>query len=201
MKIGKIISVEFDKFRIKLFHTTKTSTVSLEGQVYYFGNIGSYLKTQNPSGDTIICEVVAVLDHDTESKLYSTYNLDSSRELVIKPIGTLTEDNFNMGIGIFPSIYSDVNIVTIKDIKSILSSCSSGQKDTTPKIHKEIEIGLSKNMINYKINININKFFNIHTAILGNSGSGKSNTIAHIYKRDFGKKKTMLKVLKPYFLM
>lgn len=188
MKIGKIISVEFDKFRIKLFHTTKTSTVSLEGQVYYFGNIGSYLKTQNPTGETIICEVVAVLDHDTESKLYSTYNLDSSRELVIKPIGTLTKSNFNMGIGIFPSIYSDVNIVTIKDIKSILSSCSSDEKDTTPEIHKEIELGLSKNMINYKINININKFFNIHTAILGNSGSGKSNTIAHILQEVFRKK-------------
>ncbi|WP_417236135.1 ATP-binding protein [Bizionia paragorgiae] len=187
MKIGKIISVEFDKFRIKLFHTTKTSTVSLEGQVYYFGNIGSYLKTQNPSGDTIICEVIAVLDHNTESKLYSTYNLDSSRELVIKPIGTLTKNDFNMGIGIFPSIYSDVNIVTINDIKAILSSTQS-EKDDTPEIHKEIEIGLSKNMINYKINLNINKFFNIHTAILGNSGSGKSNTIAHILQEVFRKK-------------
>ncbi|WP_298351183.1 ATP-binding protein [uncultured Dokdonia sp.] len=187
MKIGKIISVEFDKFRIKLFHTTKTSTVSLEGQVYYFGNIGSYLKTQNPSGDTIICEVIAVLDHNTESKLYSTYNLDSSRELVIKPIGTLTKSDFNMGIGIFPSIYSDVNIVTINDIKAILSS-SHSDEDDTPKIHQEIEIGLSKNMINYKINLNINKFFNIHTAILGNSGSGKSNTIAHILQEVFRKK-------------
>jgi len=187
MKIGKIISVEFDKFRIKLFHTTKTSTVSLEGQVYYFGNIGSYLKTQNPSGDTIICEVIAVLDHNTESKLYSTYNLDSSRELVIKPIGTLTKNDFNMGIGIFPSIYSDVNIVTLNDIKAILSSTKS-EEDHTPEIHKEIEIGLSKNMINYKINLNINRFFNIHTAILGNSGSGKSNTIAHILQEVFRKK-------------
>lgn len=188
MKIGKIISVEYDKFRVKLFHTTKTSTISLEGQVYYFGNIGSYLKTQNPTGDAIVCEVVAVLDHSTESKLYSTYNLDSSRELVIKPIGTLKNGkDFNMGIGIFPSIYSDVNIVTIEDIKAILSSHKNIEGDSDPKIHKEFEIGLSKNMINYKINLNINKLFNIHTAILGNSGSGKSNTIAHILQEMFRK--------------
>lgn len=93
MNIGKIISVEYDKFRVKLFHTTKNSTVSLNGQIYYFGNIGSFLKTQNATGDSIICEVVAVLDHSTESKMFSSYNLDSARELVIKPIGTLSKSN------------------------------------------------------------------------------------------------------------
>lgn len=189
MKIGKIISVEFDKFRVKLFHSTKTSTVSIEGKVYYFGNIGSYLKTQNATGDFIICEVVAVLDHNTESNLYSSYNLDSSRELVIKPIGTLLLSNkFNMGIGIFPSIYSDVHIVTIDDIKAILESHKVPQEDYPPEIHKDIEIGLSKNMINYRINLNINRLFNIHTAILGNSGSGKSNTIAHIIQEIYRKR-------------
>jgi len=38
MNIGKIVSVEYDKFQVKLFHTTKTSTISLNGQIYYFGN-------------------------------------------------------------------------------------------------------------------------------------------------------------------
>ena len=47
MKIGKIISVEYDKFRVRLFHSTRNSTVNIDGKVYYFGNIGSYLKTAN----------------------------------------------------------------------------------------------------------------------------------------------------------
>ena len=34
MKIGKIVSVEYDKFRVRLFATTKHSTVSINGQVY-----------------------------------------------------------------------------------------------------------------------------------------------------------------------
>lgn len=190
MKIGKVISVEYDKFRVKLFHSTKTSTINIEGQVYYFGNIGSYLKTSNPTGDAILCEVVAVVDHSTESKIYSTYNLDSSRELVVKPIGTIKRNGktFNMGIGIFPSIYSDVNIVTLDDINTILSNKTNIiDNDNSPEIHKEIELGLSKSMINYKINLNINRLFNIHTAVLGNSGSGKSNTIAHILQEVYRK--------------
>ena len=34
MKIGKIISVEYDKFRVRLFHTTRNSTVNIDGTVY-----------------------------------------------------------------------------------------------------------------------------------------------------------------------
>lgn len=46
MKIGKIISVEYDKFRVRLFHSTKNSTVNIDGKVYYFGNIGSFTTVQ-----------------------------------------------------------------------------------------------------------------------------------------------------------
>lgn len=186
MKIGKVISVEYDKFKVKLYHTTKNSAITLDGQIYYFGNIGSYLKTHNAIGEAILCEVVAILDHNTESKMYSTYNLDSSRELVIKPIGTLDKaGDFKLGIGIFPSIYADVSIVTFDNIKSILSPRANQYPNT--KIHSEIELGVSKNLINYRINININALFNIHTAVLGNSGSGKSNTIAHLLQEVYRK--------------
>lgn len=186
MKIGKVISVEYDKFKVKLYHTTKNSAITLDGQIYYFGNIGSYLKTHNAIGEAILCEVVAILDHNIESKMYSTYNLDSSRELVIKPIGTFDKKgDFKLGIGIFPSIYADVCIVTFDNIKSILSPQKNNNTDG--KIHSEIELGLSKNLINYKINLNINTLFNIHTAVLGNSGSGKSNTIAHILQEVYRK--------------
>lgn len=198
MIVGKITSVEYDRFVVKLFHTTKISTVSIGGEIYYFGNIGSFLKTKNALGDNIICEVIAVLDRDSEYKSYSNFNLDSSRELILKPVGTLNNrDEFVMGIGVFPSIYSDVRIVTNDDIDSILSSKkeSDNNKENSDGdrnkgiVHKEIEIGTSRNMINYKVNLNIDKLFNIHTAVLGNSGSGKSNTIAHIIQEVYRKEK------------
>lgn len=178
MKIEKIISVEYDKFRVRLFHSTKNSTVNIDGKVYYFGNIGSFLKTTNSSGDSILCEVSAVTDWiNTEKCSYSNYDLDSSREVIIKPIGTLAGKDFKMGVGIFPSLYSDVEIVTYDDLDKVLSLSDSKPRNG---IHTSISIGQSKSLINYNINLDINKLFNIHTAVLGNSGSGKSNTIAHI---------------------
>ena len=196
MKIGKIISVEFDKFRVKLFHTTKTSTVSIEGKVYYYGNIGSFLKVENSIGDTIVCEVISVLDNSLESKPYTDFNLDSARELIIKPIGTLSKKRkFMMGIGIFPSIYSDVYIVTESDIQDILET-KDEILNPNNKIHNEILMGQSKNLINYSVKININRLFNIHTAVLGNTGSGKSNTISHILQEILRKKDNVGKGIK-----
>lgn len=178
MKIGKIISVEYDKFRVRLFHTTRNSTVNIEGKVYYFGNIGSFLKTVNSSGEYIMCEVISIVDWvGKDNQVYSTFNLDSSREIIIKPIGTLKQEKFNMGIGIFPSLYSDVEIVTYADLDAILSGSN---KKAEEGVHSVIDIGKSKSLINYTISLDINSLFNIHTAVLGNSGSGKSNTIAHV---------------------
>lgn len=83
-----------------------------------------------------------------------------------------------MGVGIYPSLYNDVDIVTIDDMNNILSFRKDESYPET--IHQNISLGTSKNMINYHIKLDIDRFFNIHTAVLGNSGSGKSNTIAHL---------------------
>ena len=189
MKIGKIVSVEFDKFRVKILDDCRQSTVSIDGQVYYFGNIGSYLKTYNSLGDTIVCEVVAIYENDNSLTKPQTnqFNLENSRILLIKPIGTLnSKKEFTMGVGIFPSIYNDVEIVTSSDLRDILAS-GRPKEDDTLGIHHSIDIGYSKNLINYKVTLNINRLFNIHTAVLGNSGSGKSNTIARILQEVYKK--------------
>ena len=189
MKIGKIISVEFDKFRVKILDDCRQSTVSIDGQVYYFGNIGSYLKTYNSLGDTIVCEVVAIFENDQSLSRPqpSQFSLVNSRILLIKPIGTLSSNKqFSMGVGIFPSIYNDVEIVTTNDLRDILTSWQDKEEEQSG-IHHSIDIGYSKNLINYKVSLNINRLFNIHTAVLGNSGSGKSNTIARILQEVYKK--------------
>lgn len=178
MKVGKITSVNFNQFRVKITSEIRGNSVNLEGNVYYFGNIGSYLKTTNALGEHLICEVVSIFDSDVQFEK-SSYDVDGNREILLKPIGTISRDNkFSLGVGVFPSIYSDVSIVTFEDMKTILSI--STEECSANGVHESFYLGTSKNLINYPINIGIDAFFNIHSAILGNSGSGKSNTIAHI---------------------
>ncbi|NQY22862.1 MAG: ATP-binding protein [Campylobacteraceae bacterium] len=185
MKVGKIISINFNQFKVKIFSEISGGSVNLNGDVYYFGNIGSYLKTINAVGEVIICEVVSIFDSDLYNE-HKAFNVDGHRELMLKPIGTInTESKFSLGVGIYPSLYSDVNIVRNDDMKIILNTVASSKPT---KIHKTFSLGTSKNLINYPIDIGIDAFFNIHSAILGNSGSGKSNTIAHIMQSIYHKK-------------
>jgi hypothetical protein len=140
------------------------------------------LKVENNVGEIIICEVVSILDSSYETTSRNSFDIESNRELIIKPIGTLNKKNeFILGIGIFPAIYSDVSIVEKEDLEKILNP-KKGIEHLS-EVHESFELGISKNLINYPIQININQFFNIHSAVLGNSGSGKSNTIAHIIQQ------------------
>ena len=41
MKIGKITSVNFNQFRVKISSDIRGNSINLAGVVYYFGNIGS----------------------------------------------------------------------------------------------------------------------------------------------------------------
>lgn len=186
MKVGKITSVNFNQFRVKISSEIRGNSVNKAGVVYYFGNIGSYLKTINSVGEQLVCEVVSIFDSDMKEDT-AAYDVDGNRELLLKPVGTIARGGkFSLGVGIFPSIYSEVTIVTYEDMELILKN--RGDDGLPKSVHQSFYLGESKNLINYPIHININSFFNIHSAVLGNSGSGKSNTIAHIVQ-DIHKKK------------
>ncbi|CAA0124079.1 Uncharacterised protein [BD1-7 clade bacterium] len=186
MRIGKITSVNFNQFRVSISAEIRGNSVNLAGAVYYFGNIGSYLKTANSVGEQLICEVISIFDSDLKLDA-AAYDIASTRELLLKPIGTISRDGkFSLGVGIFPGIYSEVSIVTYEDMALILQT--NKDKNLCNKVHQSFHLGESKNLINYPIDISINSFFNIHSAVLGNSGSGKSNTITHIIQ-DIHKRK------------
>lgn len=181
MLVGKIVSIQFNQFRVKIFSNVRGGALNIQGEIYYFGNIGSYLKTSNPLGEEIICEVIAIFDTDKQDT-EQNFNLNSNRELLLKPIGIYKNENFTLGIGVYPSLYSDVSLLTGKDLEKILMSTQEGEA-----ISEKVYLGISKNHINHPISIQIDKFFGIHSAVLGNSGSGKSNTIAHLLQEVYRK--------------
>jgi hypothetical protein len=185
MIIGKVTMVEYNQLRARLLHSVKCSSTSIKGKIYHIGNIGSYVKIKNHINDDIICEVIAIQETERYSKQTITdasFDLDSIRELILRPIGILTRKgkttSFSLGVSVYPSIYSDVYIVIQEDLNAILTGQEDEREDNSSI--GSIRLGISKSLVDYPVRIEIDKFFNIHSAVLGNSGSGKSYTIAHI---------------------
>ena len=184
MIIGKVTMVEYNQLRARLLSSVKCSSTSIKGKVYHIGNIGSYVKIKNHVNDDIICEVIAIQETERYSKTIvdASFDIDSARELILRPIGILTRngksDCFNLGVSIYPSIYSDVYVVVQEDLDAILTGTKDERENASST--GSIKLGISKSLVDYPVSIEVDKFFNIHSAVLGNSGSGKSYTIAHI---------------------
>ena len=103
-----------------------------------------------------------------------------NNNLIIELKGEIINNEFIFGISRKPSFKSQVNLLNNELVPFILS-------------HEDIEnkslfLGHSSIYDNIKINIDINKFFSSHFAIIGGTGSGKSFSVARIIQNIFSKK-------------
>ena len=88
-------------------------------------------------------------------------------QLVGEKVG---DDDFQKGVGTYPTINDEVHLVIEKDLFDIY-----GKRD-----NNSIEIGKHSSSENLSVNADIHKLVLRHSAILGSTGSGKSNTTVSV---------------------
>lgn len=118
-----------------------------------------------------------VVLEDDEKKIIGEIVNVNQQKMMINIVGELKETRFLPGISIKPSFKAKVRIITLQELELIL-----GKQQPSPQ---ETFIGFSNVYQNYRINVSINDLFSNHFAILGNSGSGKSCTVASIFQKLF----------------
>ena len=96
--------------------------------------------------------------------------------LTIKLVGLIENNKFIYGSIITPPFNSEVRLITKEELDIIYSI---NEKDNY------ITLGTSYIYNNYNINMNVNNYFSNHFAILGNTGSGKSYSVAKIIQSIF----------------
>lgn len=106
------------------------------------------------------------------------------REVEAKVIGSFVRDKYTSGMVAFPQIFNDVILLPNEKIGLIISGEGTNDPEPRPNPKSFFKIGeLWPEGIPYKINWA--RIFNTHIAIFGNTGSGKSNTLARLYKNLF----------------
>lgn len=195
--IGKIVSINSDRFTVELLSGLKNFNLNGYDDIHYFAQINSYVIV--PYQDYyIVSEVLSVREKDSllgsnsqkEQELNKAY---STKQLDVLPIGTIKRDKdnkvkFDFGASVYPTLYSDVLYIKDLELDTIFNVTDIEEKvDENNTRLKSLEIGKSAIFEDYSIKINIDKFFGGHSAILGNTGSGKSCTIASIIQTLFRK--------------
>ncbi|SHH63789.1 ATP-binding protein [Flavobacterium defluvii] len=170
--LGNIIRVDSGTVEVEVSNEIPSAAPIINGRLYKIGQIGTFIKI--PIGNITIYGIVSSVSN-TPSKS-DEYNLKysfGSRFLTIQLVGEkIGDDDFEKGVGTYPTINDEVHIVIEKDLLDIY-----GKKD-----NGSIEIGKHSSSENLSVYTDLHKLILRHCAILGSTGSGKSNTTVSILK-------------------
>lgn len=116
-----------------------------------------------------------VVFEDGQKRIVAEIVNVSLTELTAVVVGELTNTMFIPGTAKRPSFKSITRLVNLGELELIL-----GKQELTAG---QTNFGTSNVYDGYRINVDINDFFSNHFSVLGNSGSGKSCTVASILQR------------------
>ncbi|KAB0587664.1 MULTISPECIES: ATP-binding protein [Edwardsiella] len=180
LRIGTVAFVSPNEIRVSL-ETDSPDSVSLQGgSPRNFPRINSYVLISSDDGFLVgQVEWIAVENSPYPKRRglqdFGLIDLPFPlKKLSINPIGTLRVDRkkegfkFTRGTDVFPSVGDSVLLPTDRQLRSIIESGDN----------RRVKIGDSPLANNAEIKVDPDRLFGRHIAVLGNTGSGKSCSVA-----------------------
>lgn len=178
-KIGEVISVDGRKVKVKVDKSKNSSHILYQGELLKNISVGSYIKIIK--GFTkIIGKVEGEFINEDKPFLGKEYGKQSDkilRTLQVSMLGYFNGEKFERGIKELPLVYDECFLLDNREFEKV--------HDFIRKGDKPLEIGSLALEKGQKINIGVNSLFASHIGIFGNTGSGKSYTLAKIYETLF----------------
>ena len=177
-RIGIVHSVDGRVVKVLVDKDKNNSHLIFQGQLIKNVAVGSYVKVLK-GFETIVGKVESEYI-ETDKGVpgqYSSQEETINRYLIIKLIGHIEENSYKKGLTELPLIANECHLLTNQEFEMIHSF---GSKDDV-----FIKIGTIASDPLVPISIGVNKLFASHIGIFGNTGSGKSYTLAKIYRQLF----------------
>jgi len=200
-QIGRVVSVDNFRVFIKLDDNLTTTHKSGLMDIYEVARINSYVII--PVGSDRIVALITRIKMQEEpefDKNDQTISLPASaRYVTATMLGTIEKsgdiNRFIQGVYNFPVLDNPVWYVTAEDLDKIFDYKEGSQIDYTKDFY--LPIGKSPAFPDYDVKVCPDQLFVKHTAILGNTGSGKSCTFASILQALFKYKFKMISEKEP----
>lgn len=170
IEIGKIIEIKNMQILVDIFDSIETSFKIKNGHIIKIGGISNYIKVGN-----LIYQIDTEKIENINSSKFENNKVIPTRTLLCNMIGYFDEHNlYRIGASSeLPYLFQTVETLNYNELIQIYSNTSN--------LNNAIKIGkyvFEKSMDAY---VNINDFFASHILLVGNTGSGKSNTLASLY--------------------
>ncbi|HGM4309208.1 ATP-binding protein [Pseudomonas aeruginosa] len=180
ISVGEVIAVSGVRITLRIFEDSNQETLFHDGVKYRGVSIREHLLIQRGFID-IVCLVEGEylderkLDESAEKTAYI-------RKVDVRPIGYVADHQFYEGVKYMPMIRDRASLLSEEMVGKIYG-VNDGTSFSIGAMLKE----------NVSISLPWTRLFNSHLGIFGNTGSGKSNTLAKLYTTLFREKLEGLK--------
>ena len=183
LRIGSVEFVSPDEIKVILEIDSPDSVALNTGTPRSFPRVNSYVLIPNEMGSLVAQVEWITVERSQFPKRRGMQDFGlidlpfPLKKMSLNPLGKLFFDEsnkfkFQRGIDVFPTIGDPVILPTDTQLKAIVES---GQKN-------RVEIGTSPLAANAKVFIDPDRLFGRHLAVLGNTGSGKSCSVAGLIR-------------------
>ena len=179
-RIGEVVSVSGREVRIAIDKEKNLPHLFFQGQLIKNVSVGSYVKILN-GFDVLIAKIeVEYIEREREEDKsnYTQQGSQVKRLLTASLIGYMSASKFVKGIKKLPLVGNDAYILNPTEFDTIHRFAD----DSNDKV---IRIGSLSSDDRIVVRLSIQKLFSSHIGIFGNTGSGKSYTLAQLYSRLF----------------
>jgi len=166
--IGRVSSISYNKLVFEVSDFSKLN-YNLLGHTYVAKGVVDYVTIINDINQKFIYQVIKAEDKEQILTKLENSKLDYTGEFECIPIGIIQDGKIEFNMKQYPSLQNRVYL-TNEDEYGIIFSID----------HSEHALRLGVIEEKYTAEIDPEKIFSHHTAILGNTGSGKSTTIRQL---------------------
>lgn len=173
LRIGQVIEVSGRKIQVRVDRNKNVSDLLFDGQILRNVSVNGYIEIKK-GFLTLIGKVEGerVVEVDESDSAYSNFD-QNQRDLTVSLVGFINkEGTFQGGARELPLIGNEAFLVTSERIHQIHRLVAEGGVS--------IRFGRT-DYEEYPMEFPVDGLFNSHIAIFGNTGSGKSNTLASLF--------------------
>ncbi len=176
MKLGQVVEVRGQKIRARVFENKNGPILLYKGDIIKNVSVGSFIKI--PKGFISIIgkiegEHISELREQNAAQRFQKESDSIERMIDISVLGVMEHGVFMKGMVEIPLVFSDVYILEEYELQRVFSFFENKQN--------AVALGNIAEYKNYKLYVDAQLLFGSHIGIFGNTGSGKSNTLATLY--------------------
>jgi len=168
--LGSISAVAGSAVIVELAPQLNSGILIIGGRTHRVGQVGSFVRI--PQGYNSLYGVISETSESSSIDVDSELLQTKRRSVKVELVGEVIGDEFERGIGQYPSINDEAHIVTDTDLKLIYGLKYSGQ----------VVIGKLSSSDSIDVSVDLEKLVTRHSAVLGSTGSGKSTSVSSLLR-------------------